>query len=306
MMKFLTDTKRSNNIEDVFVHPHLQKYILPWTKSIYKKLDAGHLLIQEFNAVGFNIYLYQLILECPATFFAEFDKPTVALIQQSGSIGLHYVPKGTQEFFFPKGSPELIYIELESNWIRDIAYNNEHIWKIFQAAQLGDKDGVQAEPVVIDYLFNQIISNIKNCRETGIELQVELKVQMLELLNLYRKAIKEKKIMSSLCPSPHKEALLNIWQKIKSNPNIQLHKLSILSKQNFMHQKTLSRNFKRLFSVDLHSYVLDQCMQKGFHLISTTTRKIRDISSELGYKETNSFNRAFKKYFSVSPRALRL
>jgi len=304
-MKIITDPKRPDDVEDVFIPPHLRKHIIPWMHASYKKFDAGHLLMQQSSAVGFSIYFYYIIMECPATIYLQCDYPTITLCQQLHSICLEYFPRGNVGLDLPKGVVELMYFELGADWIRDIAYNNAAVWKIFQAASTRENKSLRAAEVPISYMIKQIISEIKTCKEIGMGLDIELKVQILEFLNAYRKGLPENKVVDVLS-TPYKEMLLNISDDIRSNPNIHRHNLSSLSKKNYIHQKTLSRNFKKLFCVDLHTYVLRECMKKGHHLIITTARKVDDIARELGYKEPNSFNRAFKKHFSFPPKTLRL
>src|ERR1043165_1036308 len=163
-MKIIIDPKQPDDIEDVFIPPHLRKHIIPWMHASYKKFDAGHLLMQESRAVGFSIFFYYIIMECPATIYLKFDYPAIILSQQPHSIRLQYFPPGSEALTFPKGIVELMYFDLGIDWIRDMAYNYNGIWKIFQAASTHEDYSLQAPPVSMNNQINQVIIDIKNCR----------------------------------------------------------------------------------------------------------------------------------------------
>lgn len=42
-------------------------------------------------------------------------------------------------------------------------------------------------------------------------------------------------------------------------------------------------------------------MQKAKELLKTTTFKIYEIAEMVGYRNVESFNRVFKKYYGISP-----
>jgi len=112
-------------------------------------------------------------------------------------------------------------------------------------------------------------------------LIMELKTIIFNLLNLYRKAIKENEYLDELPFVPHREELINIWYKIKSNPNIRLNSVAQLGKTSYMSERTLYRNFKKLFDKELSSFLQDECLNRGFHLIISTNYSIDDIAMEL-------------------------
>ena len=49
-------------------------------------------------------------------------------------------------------------------------------------------------------------------------------------------------------------------------------------------------------------YVRFSRMKKATHLLRTTDREVLDIALECGYEAHESFSRAFKKQYGVSPR----
>ena len=49
------------------------------------------------------------------------------------------------------------------------------------------------------------------------------------------------------------------------------------------------------------NYLTGLRMQKAKELLKTTTFKIYEISEMVGYRNVESFNRVFKKYYEISP-----
>ncbi|MBS1598441.1 MAG: helix-turn-helix transcriptional regulator [Bacteroidetes bacterium] len=223
----------------------------------------------------------------------------------AGNFGLTFIPKEVSKISVVTDTTELMFIELLPEWLEDISSANEQVLSLLENKKNDEHTLLKMPETPIDYMVANSMQNMLTCGDSGADLIMELKTIILNFLNFYRKSIKDTQYLSSLPFVPHKEELINIWKKIKSNPNISDHRVSQLSKENYLHEKTLNRNFRKLFDQDVSSFVQEHCMNKGYHLITNTRINIDDIAMELGYKESSSFNRAFKRRFKTAPQSFR-
>lgn len=84
--------------------------------------------------------------------------------------------------------------------------------------------------------------------------------------------------------------------------NLSLNELAKLSGRSL---STFNRDFRKLYNVPPHSWLLRKRLFKARELLLTTTKKSSDISTELGFKDLAHFSRVFKKEFNKSPSELR-
>ena len=323
-MKIFNYPDRSGEfVKKISVPQQLAKYLVPWSDSTLEVFEFGNILIQEFTCKHYSIYMYRFSIEKPTCLSTYFEQPTIAfqftmegkipgtlkgaidVSLEEGTYGLFYLPQGIHEVRLEKCIAESIHFEFLPSWLDDLALTNEHIDALVRYTHKGNGSGIIMPAAPIDYMVRHYLTEILTCNETGADLLMELKTCILNLLNIYRKAIKEKELLSRLPIVPYREQLLNIREKIKANPNIHLHSVLQLGKENYLHAKTLNRNFRKLFNTDISSFVHQQCMDKGYHLITATENSIEDIADELGYRDVSNFYRAFKRRFNVAPISLR-
>jgi two-component system response regulator YesN len=67
----------------------------------------------------------------------------------------------------------------------------------------------------------------------------------------------------------------------------------------------LSRLFKQITGVNLHTYVSDARFERAKELLRGTDRKINEIATKLGFLSATYFTRFFKKYAGMSPQSYR-
>ena len=67
----------------------------------------------------------------------------------------------------------------------------------------------------------------------------------------------------------------------------------------------LSSLFKQFSSENFSDYLLSVKMERAAELLANINFKIYDISMDVGYANPNNFARAFKRYFSATPREYR-
>ncbi|AZN39290.1 helix-turn-helix domain-containing protein [Paenibacillus albus] len=82
------------------------------------------------------------------------------------------------------------------------------------------------------------------------------------------------------------------------NPELSL---DYLSDQFMIHAKNISKLFKEAYGYNFVDFLIGLRMDKAKQLLLTTERSLQEISTEVGYFNYNSFNRAFKNVAGVSP-----
>lgn len=73
----------------------------------------------------------------------------------------------------------------------------------------------------------------------------------------------------------------------------------------YLHPVYLSRLYKKETGESLSSYISRVRMEKAALLLTTTNKKVSDISEEVGYQKTQYFIRLFKEYYDVTPQVYR-
>ncbi|HJT75341.1 MAG TPA: AraC family transcriptional regulator [Chitinophaga sp.] len=303
----------------------LRKHVASWAHTECRKYDFGYILTQHFKHRHYRIYIYCFIVEKVTAAYAYWEKPVVALqatlqgeikgklkgevnvLLPTDTLGLFYLPPGIHEIYLEKGFMESIHIELEPDHVEELTEDWNGQQELMNRVNAASEKGLPFQRADMNYMIKAVIERMRNMHKTGSLLKLEFRSCIAELLKLYLHEMEENTHTAELMSVEHKDKdkLLSIWRSIKTNPNIHLHHLSELARQHYLHPKTLSRNFGKLFGSTLRDFVLEQCMRKGHFLITTTGRKIDEIAEELGYQETKSFNRAFQKQFKITPQSLR-
>lgn len=67
----------------------------------------------------------------------------------------------------------------------------------------------------------------------------------------------------------------------------------------------LLRNFKQVYGVSPHKYLMLVRLQRAKLLLETTTYSVNEISMLVGFECTSSFIRLFKQYFHYTPIAFK-
>jgi len=68
-----------------------------------------------------------------------------------------------------------------------------------------------------------------------------------------------------------------------------------------LHPDYLSRRFKRETGVGFHEYVLTLRLRQATTLLATSTKSIKEIGYEVGFRAPEVFSKAFKRVMGCSP-----
>jgi len=69
--------------------------------------------------------------------------------------------------------------------------------------------------------------------------------------------------------------------------------------------RTLNATFLDAFGMTVSRYIKEQRLTIAHELLTSTTRSIREVSSQLGYSQISNFSASFKAFFGYSPTTLR-
>lgn len=94
-------------------------------------------------------------------------------------------------------------------------------------------------------------------------------------------------------------------QYIDSNYVNDISQSQIASRLN-LDAASLSRQFKAKYKTGIPKYVLDTRMKRAKALLAQTNIPISHIALNVGYKDANSFSRAFKNLYNTSPLEYRM
>ena len=65
------------------------------------------------------------------------------------------------------------------------------------------------------------------------------------------------------------------------------------------------RLFKTCFGITPYHYHLNIRMTKALHLLMQKDQSINEVSLQVGFNDTNTFRRSFKKFYGVTPSKYR-
>jgi AraC-like DNA-binding protein len=78
-----------------------------------------------------------------------------------------------------------------------------------------------------------------------------------------------------------------------------------LARRSGMSHNHLIRLFRRVHGMTIRDYIMARRMQRAEHLITGSTRAIKEVASEVGIPDLHRFNKAVRAFFGCAPRSLR-
>ena len=149
------------------------------------------------------------------------------------------------------------------------------------------------------YLKAEHLSELNALDNRLIESQwySELKKRSAELI---KNIIAFREIADSQETDPLDESRRYIEEHYQDE--ISLEQIAALYHFNASYFSTL---FKQRFGISFSEYLSDIRMEKAENLLKTSSDKVRKIALEVGYKDPNYFNRAFRKRHNMTPEEFR-
>ncbi|GAB2769928.1 hypothetical protein GCM10027275_10610 [Rhabdobacter roseus] len=72
-----------------------------------------------------------------------------------------------------------------------------------------------------------------------------------------------------------------------------------------LHPDTLARKFQQAYGIPLKQYLLHLKMEEAWRLLTEEQRTVRAVSQRLGYSHPAGFSARFRRYFGLSPQAVK-
>lgn len=128
--------------------------------------------------------------------------------------------------------------------------------------------------------------------------------KMLELFSIYLSEVLELSILQPENISISKTDRDSFWE-IKRVIDCQLAyapSCEQLAKKAHMSVSKLSKGFSALFGMPIHSYIIDQRLEKAAELLVTTDLPVNHIALSVGYTKSSNFASAFRNKYGVVPK----
>lgn len=204
---------------------------------------------------------------------------------------------------------ELFYPEAEEkSMLRNIGVLNEEIPEQFlNAAQTVCQIYGPGEPraaCVVRRLYLNIVSAIFE-KYAWLPLYLDagsfIKKTIDKDLTGYGEALAEAlAFVKSLLPPGLQGVLQDICAFILENPEAEIN-LSSIADKFFINHTYLSNTFRQKTGIKFNDYVTSVRMSRAGYLLEHSQLKIYEISNALGYRDTDYFNRLFKKSTGKTP-----
>ena len=81
--------------------------------------------------------------------------------------------------------------------------------------------------------------------------------------------------------------------------------LDLLAERLNLSSNYLSSYFKDKVGIGLNDYITNFRIRKSMELLGSTTEKVKDISTQVGFANVNTFNRVFKRHTGETPTEYR-
>ena len=139
---------------------------------------------------------------------------------------------------------------------------------------------------------------------SGFEM-MRLEARLLENLSLC--------LQATLCESNKKrqmhqddmKAIRALGKRIEEEPAT-IPDIATLAGEYCMSVSKLTRCFRQVYGVSLHSYVIGARLRKGAELLLNNEISVREVSDVVGYAKPCQFSSDFRKYFGILPGEYRL
>lgn len=116
--------------------------------------------------------------------------------------------------------------------------------------------------------------------------------------------IQNASVQPAMEPTEEESAEASIKLYIEENYASQIS-LDLLESKFFLSKECILKSFKGKYKIGVYEYVVKLRMEKAKYLLENYDYMIYTVSEMVGFNDSNYFSKAFKKYFGISPRAIR-
>ncbi|OKS85891.1 hypothetical protein RG47T_1337 [Mucilaginibacter polytrichastri] len=280
-------------------------------------LKAGRVIRQSCKEFLAYMEIYEFVLKTELEFSFEVEETAAFLFFLIGKGIRFYLPDSTPVIVveestgyatfntpgkyigkLPKGTTHAVYIHPRTAWlwrqIEQYAGLEDFLeWMESGTEQFGHMPRVKVRETMLCTLLEELA--LLDARKVG-DMEIAKMTITKELLKQYYEMV-QKKLTSTV---------YRIWYFIKKNyTNHRLTNIRKLINRYAVSLKTLEREYFHEFEITPANDVKRLRMRKSHSLLLETVMSIREVALFVGYSNTSSFGKAFKKHFGYTPTELR-
>jgi len=178
----------------------LKQHIATWANVEYQKYSFGNILTQMLLNKLFHIY--RLRFRMKKTAFVQLYRShqavsmlyclngsiqamlpgTTLLSMQKDQFGFVYLPQGTRILQLAEET-EIWIIDLEAEILEELAASRIEFKELVDLAAVNDPTSRILPLLSMKYMFHHILEDMRQCKQSGGNLLMELKTANLQLMN---------------------------------------------------------------------------------------------------------------------------
>lgn len=139
---------------------------------------------------------------------------------------------------------------------------------------------------------------------SGFEM-MRLEGRLLEILSLSLEEVLCERTRKGHLHQEDLKVIRAVGRKIEEDP-AQIPDIATLAREYCMSVSKLTRDFRAVYGVSLHAYVIFARVRKGAELLSDEGLSVREAAEILGYAKPSNFSSDFRKQFGMLPSEYRL
>ena len=201
-------------------------------------------------------------------------------------------------------SLEMFHISLDKAFFADIIGCDDHWSERAQKNLLYNKpfSGITGTADTTPFMQN-LIREVKECREAGAVRNLMIQSKVLELLALQIGQFRGPQQADSVSAADADK--LHRLKYFLDTHFLEEFSLAELSRTCLLNEFKVKKGFKELFGTTVFGYLRKMRMDYAEQLLLDTARSVEEVSDMLGYEHAQHFSIAFKKYRGVNPSSIK-
>lgn len=298
---FSTDTffkKNQKTVTSKYVDATFEEYVFDGVRIELRKINLRKELQID---VHHNFPFFKMHFEMEgSSSYSPKNKKSLPIIIPNGHHHLFFFPKVDGVLMYPANTKRnTLEITLSLSFIYEIFKDN---WTILE--KLG-KAIHKNKPFVFSHKSQRInseihlvIQQITNCSIDDNYKKAYLKSKVVELLILqlqdFKDDVKEDKLTTL------DEKIIEAKAFIDVNISKKLTIASV-AKHIGINTQDLKKKFKVKFGTTIFKYITSRRMELALEMLKFTDKSIYEIANRVGYKYSQHFTKAFKRYYGTTP-----
>ncbi|MGD1908473.1 MAG: helix-turn-helix transcriptional regulator [Leptolyngbyaceae cyanobacterium] len=221
---------------------------------------------------------------------------------------LYHLPNQTEiEEWSADELAHVIYVDVDPTYFRTFDLAQTRLSPPLQKLIEGDRTQRFHQPLGrITPTIQQLLQQILHCPHKGLMQQLYLESKALELFAAQFGLWAEVPSTATTFLSAHDLEQLHQAREILSQQAADPPSLSNLARQVGLNDRKLKEGFRQVFGTTAFSYLRDYRLQQAQQLLCNPNLSISSVAATVGYKSPESFCKAFRHKFAVSPKAYQL